>query len=146
MDDGPLAPGDALPLLILLIEIRDLLRTLLAAAGPAARPAERTKLVLDDADLMARWECSLSQVERHRARGLRAFRLGNKVDPAKPGRAAWRYRLEDVQDYERRLVAEAQAGRPPAPEKPLPPVEGWDGVRRLSDRSRRRPPKGRGKS
>jgi hypothetical protein len=141
MDDGRPAPDDALPLLILLLEVRDLLRALLAAAGPPARPPERTKLVLDDADLVARWECSLSQVARHRARGLRAFRLGSRRAPGAPGPAGWRYRLEDVQEYERRLVAEAQANRPPEPEKALPPIEGWDGVRRQSDLSRMRPPK-----
>lgn len=64
------------------------------------------KTILTEADLIARWGASLKVIARHRAKGLRGFRVAHKK-PGVPGQALWRYHLSDVLAYEEQLKDEA---------------------------------------
>ena len=98
-----------------------------------------TKAILTEAELMERWHLeSPKAIATHRAKGLKAFRVANKVRGDAPGQSLWRYRIGDVEAYEASLVAAsapAPKAAPPAPA--VAPMAGWDGKSRLGTPRRR---------
>ena len=82
---------------------------------------ERQKPILTDTDLADRWGCSPGVLTGHRRKGLKAFRVAHKASASATGASLWRYRLADVEAYERKLVEDVEAER--LASLPQPPAQ-----------------------